>query len=553
MTPVARLVVAGVVLASLAGVGPARLSGQSSAVVSVRITLDGGAAPVPRHVLLVSDNPASRVPWRVVIGQDGHGRVTLPAANYTIESEEPLVFGGRALEWRQTFDVVAGSDVTLEFTPDNAMIVPLPEASATAEDGTPLLDQWAVLARRQDGVVGLWTPTTMAAGFVVSNTGLVATNTRAVGKATSVELQLRPDLKIAARVLAVDADQDVAILWADADALGARTPIATGCRDASQPSLSRSQPLVTLAARPGSPPFPTRGTVRHVEPTLALADFDAGLDITGGPVFVAGDVLAGLTSVWGDDGEDFRLVRVDALCATIARAEAAMQDAPPPSATPLPLEAVARAPERALAAAATRRAGSLNPYQIASSDFDIAFITPVAAHAAAQGLADFGNWSRYVAMAHPVLFVRVTPKQAERFWTKVARGAALTQGIALPAFKHFKPGFDRLQVTCGGAEVVPIHPFVIERQVSATAAVREGLYAFEPRSIGPHCGTVTLSVYSEKDPARRDAVDVDARVLDQLGKDVVEYEALVEQPRSRGVAGRDQAALVSGYRSRAST
>ncbi len=539
MTTAVRLLVSCVVLAGLAGVGTARLSGQSSGVVSVRITLDGGAAPVPRHVLLVSDNPASRVPWRVVVGSDGHGRVNLPAANYTIESEEPLVFGGRALEWRQTFDVVAGSDVTIEFTLDNATVVPLPALSATADDGTPLLDQWAVLARRQESVVGLWTPTTIAAGFVVSNTGLVATNTRTIGNAKSVELQLRPDLKIAARVLAVDADQDVAILWANPDALGARPPIATGCRDASPPSLARSQPLVTLAARPGSPPFPTRGTVRHVEPALALADFDAGLDITGGPVFVAGDVLAGLTSVWGDEGEDFRLVRVDALCATIARAEAAMRDAPPPSTAPLPLEAVARAPERALAAAATRRIGSLNPYQVASSDFDIAFITPVAAHAAAQGLTDFGNWSRYVAMAHPVLLVRITPKQAERFWTKVARGAALTQGIALPAFKHFKPGFDRLEVRCGDAEVVPIHPFVIERQVSETTAVREGLYAFEPRSIGPHCGTVTLSVYSEKDPGRRDAVDVDSRVLEQIGKDFVEYETLVQQPRPRGVRGRD--------------
>src|SRR3954470_7131165 len=80
-------------------------------------------------------------------------------------------------------------------------------------------------------------------------------------------------------------------------------------------------------------------------------------------------------------------------------------------------------------------------------------------------LMDFANWSEYVADLPPVLLIRVTPKMVESFWTTIARGAAMTQGMALPAFKHVKSGFSRMRVFCGDAEVIPIHPFKLEQRV----------------------------------------------------------------------------------------
>jgi hypothetical protein len=103
-----------------------------------------------------------------------------------------------------------------------------------------------------------------------------------------------------------------------------------------------------------------------------------------------------------------------------------------------------------------------------------------------------------------VLFVRVTPKMAESFWTKVARGAAMTQGMALPPIKRLKSGFERLQAFCGRTEVTPIHPFKLELRVSETDTIYEGLYAFDPAALGPGCSTVTLVLYSEKEPAKAD-------------------------------------------------
>ncbi len=123
--------------------------------------------------------------------------------------------------------------------------------------------------------------------------------------------------------------------------------------------------------------------------------------------------------------------------------------------------------------------------------------------------------------------VRVTPKLAESFWTTIARGAAYTQGVALPPIKHFKPGFSRLRAFCGDVEVTPIHPFTLEQRVSETDAVREGLYVFDPQALGPHCKSVKLVLSSEKEPEKQDTRTVDPQVIERIWQDFAPYRALV--------------------------
>jgi hypothetical protein len=139
---------------------------------------------------------------------------------------------------------------------------------------------------------------------------------------------------------------------------------------------------------------------------------------------------------------------------------------------------------------------------------------------------DFSNWSDYVGDFPPVLLVRVTPKLMEAFWTTVARGAAQTQGVALPPIKHFTSGFSRMRAFCGDAEVVPIHPFKLQLRVSENRTIDEGLYVFDPDALGPRCGTVKLVLYSEKEPQKGDTRVVDPKLLQQIWQDFAEYSAL---------------------------
>ena len=200
-----------------------------------------------------------------------------------------------------------------------------------------------------------------------------------------------------------------------------------------------------------------------------------------------------------------------------------MTEAMPPDAAHLPLDPQRPIAPGALSATVKNRAGSLSPYSMSTTDFDVTFITPVHIYGAKdqvrRPVMDFSNWSEYLADYPRALLVRVTPKMAEGMWAKVARGAAITQGMSLPPMKRAKAGFLRMRVFCGDTEVAPIHPFVLEHRISGTEVIYEGLYMFEPSALGPQCSAVRLAVYSEHEPDKGDIRVVDQKVIEQIARD----------------------------------
>jgi hypothetical protein len=248
------------------------------------------------------------------------------------------------------------------------------------------------------------------------------------------------------------------------------------------------------------------------------------------------------------DRGEARVVPIYDLCEVVASARTKTASANPPAGTPLPLEPVRPFPAAALESAARRLSGSVDPYRMSSSAYDITFITPALMQAAGNRpppklpagaarrrtpdddrvvdpLDDFSNWSAYVRDLPPVLMVRATPRLVEGFWTKVARGAAMTQGVSLPPIKRFKPGFSRLRAFCGDSEVTPIHPFKLEQRVSENEAIYEGLYVFDADALGPGCKTVKLVLFSEKEPEKGDTRVVDPKVVQQVWDDFAAYRA----------------------------
>ena len=116
----------GLILAVLFSVSPPLAAVQTPSVLHIKVVLagaDGKPTPVPRHALLLSDNPATAPPRRIVTGLDGTADVRLRPGNYTVESDQPVVFQGKAYQWTQIVDVAAGRDAVLELTADNAEVV----------------------------------------------------------------------------------------------------------------------------------------------------------------------------------------------------------------------------------------------------------------------------------------------------------------------------------------------------------------------------------------------------------------------------------------------
>jgi Trypsin-like peptidase domain len=547
----------GLALASLFAVFPGAAVGQVSAVLHIRVTLtDAGRAsiPVPHHALLISDNPPTSTPRRVVTAPDGTADVRLRPGSYTVESDEPVAFDGKGYQWTQTVQITGGQDVVLELTAENAEVGAAPATSATSagskeNDPSLLLPQW------KDSVVAVWTPNSRASGFVIDAAGLVVTNQRVIGGASAVEVQFAPSVKVAARVLVADRARDVAVLWIDPATTASVRPVPLGCANGSRAPFADRQRVVAIGAPLRGQKDASVGEVVRVEPHASVADFRLAPGSIGGPVFSSGGDVVGISSVVEDQDErrrgDARIVPADDACEVVRSAETAMRTAQRPAATRLPVEPLWPFPADALEAAAQRHEGDLALYQMSSPDFDIAFLTPVLVYSAQhdtqqanaragrtstggpgvqQGrqviLTDFGSWSDYFADVPPVLVLRVTPKLAESFWTTVARGAAYTQGIALPRIEHFKPGFSRLQAFCGDVEVAPIHPFTLEQRVSETDAIREGLYVFDPQALEPTCKTVKLVLYSEKAPEKQETRVVDPRVIERIWQDFAPYRAL---------------------------
>ena len=109
------------------------------------------------------------------------------------------------------------------------------------------------------------------------------------------------------------------------------------------------------------------------------------------------------------------------------------------------------------------------------------------------------------------------------FWTTVARGAAQTQGVAIPAIKKPKAAFGSLHLACGDTDVTPIHPFRIGHRVDDGTSADEGFYVFPPSAISPQCAAVKITVFSDKPSDKGDTRTVDAKIVQQVWDDFAPY------------------------------
>lgn len=525
-----------VVLCSVLGATQPRARGldappdQALSVLHITVAIvdgNGRPTPVPRHALLISDNPASAPPRRVLTSLEGVADVRLAAGNYTVESDRPVAFEGKAYQWTMIVDIVGGRDAALQLTGDNAEVVPTTDASTSA--AAPLEDDSSsLLARWQDSLVAIWTATAHGSGFLIDSDGLIAADPQVVGAAASVEVQLSPSVKVAGTVVASDARRGIALIKIDSSTVTSVKPVPLEC-DVPPEALTVDQEIVALEAPLGRLRGTSTGSVDSILPNAIQTDLVSSPGGSGGPAFAPNGRLVGLTTLVperdGQRAESTRIVRVGPLCEFIASEADKITNTSPPPAIHLPVEALGPFPSGPAGAAPTARAGSPSPYRMSTSDFDITFITPAQAMTE-RSPTDFANWSEYVAATPPVLLVRVTPKLVEGFWTKVARGAAMTQGMSIPPIKRLKPDFARMRALCGDTEMVPVHPFKLEHWLSDKDTLVEGLYVFDAGALAPSCATVTLQLFSEKEPRKADTVVVDPKLIQQIWQDLAPYRVV---------------------------
>ena len=298
---------------------------QTVVVLHIRVALAGAdqkPVPVTRHALLISDNPATSSPRRVVTGVEGTIDVRLRPGNYTVESDEPFALLGRSYAWTQTLDVPAGRDTTLELTDANAEVgaaVSGPDTTTSERPGDPLLQ----LSKWRDSVAGIWTPTAHASAFLVDARGLLVTNQRSIGDAAAVEVQFSPALKVEGRVVTADAERDIAVVRIDPAAAMSIEPVPLGCAQPAK-TVAPGEEIVALGMSMRGLQDLVSGDVQRA--TSAEVVFESRLSAgrSGGPVFTAAGDLVGVTSPWsekeGNRPRETRVVPIAAACEVLRTA-----------------------------------------------------------------------------------------------------------------------------------------------------------------------------------------------------------------------------------------
>ncbi len=499
----------------------------------------GRAMPVPRHALLISGNPASAPPRRVLTSLKGAVEIRLVPGNYTVESDRPVALDGKAYQWTMVVDVVGGRDAVLELTGGNADVVPITDAADSAA-APPDADPSSLLATWKDSVVAIWTATAHGSGLLIDSQGIVVADQYVIGAASSVEVQLSASVKVAGVVVASDAVRGIALVRIDASIAASAKAHTLQC-DATAGPLVVGDDITAIEAPLDRLRGTRSGSIDVILPNVIEFNLRASEGGSGAPVFGAAGQFIGLTTLVperdGERSDRTRIVRIGRLCEVIASATAKITATPPPSAAQLPVESLRPFPPIESAGVGVKGgAGSPKPYQLATSEFDVEFITPVQVRASQAAQASgvrqfgFGNWSAYVDEVPPVLLIRVTPRFVESFWARVARGAVMTQGVSLPPLKRPKSNFERMRAMCGNAEIVPVHPFTLKHRLTGKDTIVEGLYAFDPEALTPACATVTLQLFSEKDPQKADTLVVDVKLIQQIWQDFAPHRVTPRVP-----------------------
>lgn len=538
--------------------------------VKVRVILvdkDLNQKPVP-HLALVFAAEANNSDGSHEVKTDFGGNAEFQASpgKYRLTSPEGVDFSGHHYVWEVEINVSGGS-VSVDLSNDNARVAD----PSTVEPARKEEDLTMMFQKYQKSVVTVWSEIGSGTGFIVDSSGLVMTNQHVIGPSELISVQFDAKRKVAAKVLAFDAERDVAVLYADLSAFpgAVAAPIAS-TQEGRQLALE-GEKVFTIGSPLGLKKIITSGIVSKVEARAILSDVNINHGNSGGPLFNSLGEVIGITTflVPGANGPGVAgIVRIDQTLPVLAQARKKMKDASLPSARLLPVEPSDPYPLDSLKEMTKPAKFDRKPYVFTVGGFDVALGTPVLQYELDGGVERTANhekskrtrkrnessegkfepleglpeWGEYVGAYKPVLFVQAAPQLRETFMSVLGRELAPSiEAIAGGPRMKFRTDFFRMKLFCGGKEVEPIQPGKAATVVNAhdafvnvTDATYVGIYSYPADTIAPSCGKVTLQIFSEKDPNKSESKDLDRKSIDRVWNDFRPYLA------AHGAAGKSQ-------------
>jgi len=479
----------------------------------------------------------------------GVADILLAPGKYRVVSVQPLDFQGKRYSWNVEMNV-ASPAVTFELSNDNATISESPTTTAVE-------DLVSVYKTYRNSVVTVQAEYGPAhgTGFIVDPAGLVLTNQHVVQRSEFVAVQLDEKHRFRATVLAADPDKDIAVLWANF-AKAPEVVVAPLLQKGDQSAIE-GEKVFTIGSPLHQSKVMTTGIVSKVEQRAIISDININHGNSGGPLFNSRGVVIGITT-FGDVSDASGpgisgIVRIEQALPIVTAAKSRLATTLKPPADLLPNEPFGTYPLDAIKESLMQEKFKIDPYIFGIADYDVAIITPILRYrglaseiraakekrkrtskstTAVQGtfepLDHLKGWAEYVGEYSPVLLIQASPKLRESFW-------AWSPG---PAKLHFKTDFYKMKLLCGSDEIQPLMPGKAERildvdneEVRITDATFDGLYIYPYDAIHPECGTVSLQLFSEKNPNEPKIKQLETKTITAVFSDFEPYRRQLAQSK----------------------
>src|SRR5262245_4514099 len=502
----------------------AALSPQTPVRVKVRVILvdkDLNQKPVPFVVVKFAGSAGPAVEAKT--GLDGSASTSLPAGHYTVSTPKPAEMGGKRYSWSFAADV-GGTAQEIDLTNDNAKVEELASDSKNANAGsgdlTTLFDKlknsiFTVHAEGKDG-----------SGFLVDPVGLVVTNNHVVQSSGYLALQFDKMRKVPAKLLAQNADKDVAILWVNPKAFP-EAQIAPIIPADGKAHIELGQRIFPIRQPFGRGKVLTTGVISKVEKDAITSDITINPGNSGGPLFTLDGQAVGITTAGLRTLAS--IVPIEEARPLLDQARKSMQGQSPPGTNLLPVEPTDRFPADALKSLLQQQKMDTKPYFFDAGEFQVAILTPMMRYFlkheeemnAARKSAKRSSGDASQAKAPDEALSEAQEYEAtETVYVRPKFGGMIKV--------KFKNGFQKMKLLCGGREIEPIDPGRSEFELTdfrgrVVDTTYRGSYTYPPESISPSCGGMTLQIFSEKDPNTPITKALDAETIQRVWLDFEPY------------------------------
>jgi len=264
--------------------------------VHLRVILvdrDLNQKPVP--FLLVSLKSGAKS-IEVKTGLDGTVEAQLPPGKYTITTPKPAELGGRSFTWSVSVNIT-GAQENIDLTNENAKAEDISAPpSARSSEGSGTGDLTEHFKRLKNTVVTVISESGHGTGFFVDSKGLLLTNQHVVGNSEYLAVQFDREHKIQARLIAADAQKDVALLAVNLAALPNASPAPIFRVTSGKPPVQEGERVFTIGSPLTLDKIITTGIVSKVEPHTIISDININPGNSGGPLFNGAGQVIGLTT-----------------------------------------------------------------------------------------------------------------------------------------------------------------------------------------------------------------------------------------------------------------